>query len=627
MRALTDPAAITAGGARLLGEHLDADRCAYADVEADEDTFNLTGDYNRGVPSIVGRYRFADFGAEVLRLMREGRPYVVDDVDTHQPPIGDLTYYRADHDPGGDLRAAAQGRALRRGDGGAPDDAAALDARTRSSSCARREPLLGVDRARARRAHAARERGAVPPARRRDAADRLHRRARRRRRLLQPPVVRVHRRCPTARSTVEAGSRCIPRRGPRARRCRRWPRGDAHRRAVRDRVPAAPPRRRATAGTSAARCRSATTRGRIVRWFGTNTDIHDRKQLEDALEQPLEPSRRARAEAERASRMKDEFLATLSHELRTPLNAILGWSQILRHDGRRCRADLSAGPRGDRAQRARAGADHRRPARHEPRSSPARCGSTCARVDLAALVRAAVETARPAAEAKGVALEVALDPPAAVRLAATPNRLQQVLWNLLSNAIKFTPRGGRVQVALRARRRRTSRSRVSDTGEGIAPRVPAARVRPLPPGRRLDHAPPRRARPRAVDREAAGRAARRHGRARRARARARGDVHRALPLAAHAARRPEPRRRGAGGRRAGRLPAARSRRCCAGLRVLVVDDEPDARDLVQRLLEDCRAQRDRPPPRAGEALAPARSDARSTCWSATSACRTRTATR
>ena len=77
VRALSDPAQITATYARLLGEHMRVDRCAYADVEADSDTFNLIGDYTRGAPSIVGRYRFADFGDECLRLMRSGKPYVV----------------------------------------------------------------------------------------------------------------------------------------------------------------------------------------------------------------------------------------------------------------------------------------------------------------------------------------------------------------------------------------------------------------------------------------------------------------------------------------------------------------------------------------------------------------------
>jgi PAS domain S-box-containing protein len=82
VRPLEDPRQITQVAARLLGEHLGVNRCAYADVEDDQDTFNLTGDYNRGVPSIVGRYRFAQFGAECLRLMREGLPYIVEDSES-----------------------------------------------------------------------------------------------------------------------------------------------------------------------------------------------------------------------------------------------------------------------------------------------------------------------------------------------------------------------------------------------------------------------------------------------------------------------------------------------------------------------------------------------------------------
>src|SRR3954469_11125026 len=96
-RRLSDANDITLANATLLGQHLDVDRCAYADVEDDEDTMNLTGNYRRNdsVKSIVGRLKFRDFGDEVLQLMRDGRPYVVEDVDRHRPPVGNLAAYRA----------------------------------------------------------------------------------------------------------------------------------------------------------------------------------------------------------------------------------------------------------------------------------------------------------------------------------------------------------------------------------------------------------------------------------------------------------------------------------------------------------------------------------------------------
>jgi PAS domain S-box-containing protein len=90
VRPLSDPEEIVATAARLLGQHLQVNRCAYADVEDDQDTFNLTGDYNRDVPSIVGRYTFTAFGEEVLRLMRANEAYIVHDIETHQPAPGDL---------------------------------------------------------------------------------------------------------------------------------------------------------------------------------------------------------------------------------------------------------------------------------------------------------------------------------------------------------------------------------------------------------------------------------------------------------------------------------------------------------------------------------------------------------
>lgn len=94
-RQLSDPREITQTAARLLGEHLGVNRCAYAEVEEDEDAFDLVGDYNHGVPSIVGRYRFADFGADCLRLMREDRPYVVEDAEADPRTAGVRAAYRA----------------------------------------------------------------------------------------------------------------------------------------------------------------------------------------------------------------------------------------------------------------------------------------------------------------------------------------------------------------------------------------------------------------------------------------------------------------------------------------------------------------------------------------------------
>lgn len=95
VRTLDEPQQITQTAARLLGDHLGVNRCAYADVEADENTFNLTGDYNQGVPSIIGRYTFAQFGDECLRLMRAGEPYVVEDTETDPRARAVRQAYRA----------------------------------------------------------------------------------------------------------------------------------------------------------------------------------------------------------------------------------------------------------------------------------------------------------------------------------------------------------------------------------------------------------------------------------------------------------------------------------------------------------------------------------------------------
>ncbi|HEY0082998.1 MAG TPA: PAS domain S-box protein [Pyrinomonadaceae bacterium] len=191
--------------------------------------------------------------------------------------------------------------------------------------------------------------------------------------------------------------------------------------------------------------------GRVVRWFGTNTDV--------------EELRRMLRQAEDSNRMKDEFLATVSHELRTPLTAVLGWAHILRS------GQL------DEASAARALETIERNARAQNRMIEelldvsriiaGKLRLDVRRLELTHVVEAAVDSVRPAAEAKGIKLQLVLDPRAGP-VSGDPDRLQQVMWNLLSNAVKFTPKNGRVQVRLERINSHVEIS-VSDTGQGIEP--------------------------------------------------------------------------------------------------------------------------------------------------------------
>ena len=205
--------------------------------------------------------------------------------------------------------------------------------------------------------------------------------------------------------------------------------------------------------------------GSVLRWYGTCTDIHEQRSLHERNAQLLASERAARAEAERTSRMKDEFLATLSHELRTPLNAILGWANVLRADPANAE-DVAQGL--DIIERnARAQTEIIEDLLDMSRIISGKVRLDVQPLDLAEVVTAAVESLRPAAEAKGIRLQPVIDPRARA-VSGDPNRLQQVFWNLLSNAVKFTPRHGRVQVLLE---RVNSHLEVSviDSGQGIAP--------------------------------------------------------------------------------------------------------------------------------------------------------------
>ena len=200
------------------------------------------------------------------------------------------------------------------------------------------------------------------------------------------------------------------------------------------------------------------------------SDISDRKRTEETL--AIEAARRqellqregaARASAEQANRLKDEFLATLSHELRTPLNAIVGWIQLLRSgtlDTAGTQRAIETIERNTKAQ-----IQLIEDVLEVSRIITGKVRLSLRPVDLAAVVRSAVETVQPGAEAKGVQLQWLAGVDAAT-VSGDPDRLQQVVWNLLTNAIKFTPRGGWVRVALESAGS-SLRIVVEDSGQGI----------------------------------------------------------------------------------------------------------------------------------------------------------------
>ena len=296
-----------------------------------------------------------------------------------------------------------------------------------------------------------------------------------------------------------------------------------------------------------------------------------------------ESERAARASAERLSDMKDRFLANLSHELRTPLNAVLGWAQILRR-GVKDDADLQRGleaiERSARVQSQLIG----------DLLDTSRITSGKVRLDVQPLdpmsfIDAAIETVRPSAEAKGIRLLSLLDPGAGP-ISGDPARLQQVMWNLLSNAIKFTPKGGKVQVTLE-RVNSHIEINVSDSGIGIKPEFV----------------------PHVFDRFQQGDLST---------TKAFGGLGLGLSIVKHLvelhggtvkASSPGPDQGATFGIH---LPLTAVRRLSteerlhpqapppamvpfqhvdlSGIKVLVVDDEQDARDLIKRLLSDCSAQ-------------------------------------
>jgi PAS domain S-box-containing protein len=175
--------------------------------------------------------------------------------------------------------------------------------------------------------------------------------------------------------------------------------------------------------------------------------------------------RAARDKAEEATRLKDDFLATVSHELRTPLNAILGWGSML--DAGKLDPEKTAHAIGTIVRNAKAQSQIIDDLLDVSRIIAGQLRLDVDQVDINQIVSGAVDVVRPAADARGVSLHWDGNPDAGV-VKGDAGRLQQVLWNLLSNAVKFTPRGGSVRVSLR-RHESSIEIEIADTGEGIAP--------------------------------------------------------------------------------------------------------------------------------------------------------------
>ena len=334
-------------------------------------------------------------------------------------------------------------------------------------------------------------------------------------------------------------------------------------------------------------------------------DITERRRTEDALRvvaienarlyeaaqtaaeertRLLENERVARSEAERMSQMKDEFLASLSHELRTPLSAILGWTHILRR-GAKSEADLERGI-STIERNARTQAQLIEDLLDMSRITSGKLRLDVQSVEPVAFIESAVETMRPAAEAKGIRLEKILDP-AAGPISGDPNRLQQIVWNLLSNAIKFTPKAGRVQVVLQ-RVESHIEIHVADSGMGIKP---AFLAHVFDRFRQADASTTRSFGGLGLGLAIVKQLVEMHGGTVSATSDGEGcgaTFSVRLPLVAvhsgkHDARRVYPSMLL---REAKEFPVVD----LSGVSILVVDDEADGRDLVKRVLEGCGAQ-------------------------------------
>jgi signal transduction histidine kinase/ActR/RegA family two-component response regulator len=311
-------------------------------------------------------------------------------------------------------------------------------------------------------------------------------------------------------------------------------------------------------------------------------DMTDRQLANAEREHLLDAERRARTEAERTSRLKDEFLATLSHELRTPLNAILGWTQVLK-EGVRDQEELEQGldviDRNTRLQ-----AQLIEDLLDMSRIVSGKIRLELHPVDACAVVKAAIETVRTSAETRQITLECKC-PPGGTEIVADRHRLQQIVLNLLSNALKFTPRNGSVNVTVLGTPESISIT-ATDTGMGIRPDfLPHVFER----FRQADASTTRQHGGLGLGLSIVKQLVELHGGTVEALSEGenKGSTFRVIiPRTAPTPQpprdeTPRPKRAQAADRRTVDL---------RGVKVLVVDDEPDSAGLVKRVLEGCHAE-------------------------------------
>lgn len=325
--------------------------------------------------------------------------------------------------------------------------------------------------------------------------------------------------------------------------------------------------------------------GRVEKWFGTSTDVHEQKRAEAERVEALEGEREARRQAEEANRAKDEFLAVVSHELRTPLNSMLGWMRLLRSD----RIDDATFERGLETieRNVKSQGQLIDDLLDVSRIVTGKLRLNVQPVEVAACVQAALDSVRLAAEAKRIRLEAVVDPSAGP-VSGDPERLQQVAWNLLSNAVKFTPKEGKVRIRV-SRVASHVEIVVADSGQGISPEfLPHVFER----FRQADASITRSTGGLGLGLAIVRHLVELHGGAVRVESEGEGKGATftvrlpLMPLQRSPAEFVAEPRSGAAAPEGGfECPPE-----IAGVKVLVVDDEPDAREMLSVVLESCEAE-------------------------------------